>query len=190
MRKSKAEAAETRQQIIDVAAHEFRLNGIHETGLVGLMAKAGLTHGGFYCHFESKKQLVSEACSAALGGLVDRFESAARRGDGKESFKAIVDGYVSVTHRDDRAGGCPLAGLGSELARADVETRAAASVGFHNLVDIIAESMEKRQLKADRSQAVFAMAAMIGAVTLSRIIADPEISKSILGDVQHHLAGM
>jgi TetR/AcrR family transcriptional repressor of nem operon len=83
-----------------------------------------------------------------------------------------------------------LAGLGSELARADVETRAAASVGFHNLVDIIAESMGKRQLKADRSQAVFAMAAMIGAVTLSRIIADPEISKSILGDVQHHLAEM
>jgi len=56
MRKSKREAAVTRQRIIKAAAEEFRKNGIAGTGLSDLMAAAGLTHGGFYRHFDSKDQ--------------------------------------------------------------------------------------------------------------------------------------
>ena len=67
MRKSKQEAAETRRRIVKAAAAKFRLNGIGGTGLSDLMAAAGLTHGGFYRHFESKDQLVAEACAAAEG---------------------------------------------------------------------------------------------------------------------------
>ena len=52
MKKSKLETAETRRRIVKAAAAEFRRNGIHATGLCELMAAAGLTHGGFYRHFE------------------------------------------------------------------------------------------------------------------------------------------
>jgi TetR/AcrR family transcriptional regulator, transcriptional repressor for nem operon len=45
MRKSKQEAAATRQRIVKAAAAEFRKNGIAGTGLSDLMAAAGLTHG-------------------------------------------------------------------------------------------------------------------------------------------------
>ncbi len=55
MKKSKKEAAETRQRIVKTAAAEFRRNGINGTGLSDLMAAAGLTHGGFYRHFDSKR---------------------------------------------------------------------------------------------------------------------------------------
>ena len=48
MRKSKQEAAQTREKIVAAAAAEFRLHGIGATGLADLMAAAGLTHGGFY----------------------------------------------------------------------------------------------------------------------------------------------
>jgi TetR/AcrR family transcriptional repressor of nem operon len=180
MRKSKAEAAETRQQIIDTASQEFRQNGIHATGLIGLMAKAGLTHGGFYRHFESKEQLVAEACSAALTNLVDGFT--VRSGEG--GFEAILDTYLTEGHRDDRGTGCPLAGMGSELARGDQQTREVAHKGFSDLVNVIAANMP------DKSQAVFAMAAMVGALTLSRIIPDAEVSKSVLDDVNRHLKQM
>ncbi len=61
MKKSKLEAAETRRRIVKTAAAEFRRNGIHATGLSDVMAAAGLTHGGFYRHFDSKDQLVAEA---------------------------------------------------------------------------------------------------------------------------------
>jgi TetR/AcrR family transcriptional repressor of nem operon len=190
MRKSKAEAAETRRQIIDIAAQEFRLNGIHATGVATLMSKAGLTNGGFYKHFESKDQLVAEACSTGMAKLVDAFKTAAVEHDGNESFKAIVKRYVSMVHRDNAVGGCPLAGMGSELARADEQTRAAASQGFNDLVDVMAAHIGRRSPDAARSEAVFALAAMIGAITMSRIITDPDTSKSVLRDVTQHLNAM
>ena len=65
MRKSKHEAAATRQRIVTAAAAAFRKSGIAGTGLSDLMAAAGLTHGGFYRHFDSKDQIVAEACTAA-----------------------------------------------------------------------------------------------------------------------------
>jgi TetR/AcrR family transcriptional repressor of nem operon len=190
VRKSKAEAAETRRQIIDIAAQEFRLNGIHATGVATLMSKAGLTNGGFYKHFESKDQLVAEACSTGMATVVDAFKAVAVEHSGKESFKAIVERYVSMVHRDNAIGGCPLAGMGSELARADEHTRAAASQGFNDLIDIIATHIGGRSQDAARSEAVFAFAAMIGAVTMSRIIVDPDTSASVLQDVTQHLNAM
>ena len=66
MKKSKLEAAETRRRIVKTASAEFRRNGIHATGLSDVMAAAGLTHGGFYRHFDSKDDLVAEACAAAM----------------------------------------------------------------------------------------------------------------------------
>src|ERR1700736_3538558 len=66
MRKSRSEAAKTRERIVAAAAAEFRRHGIAATGLIDLMKAAGLTHGGFYKHFASKGQLVAEACAAAL----------------------------------------------------------------------------------------------------------------------------
>src|SRR5471030_240234 len=110
MRKSKAEAAETRQQIVSIAANEFRLNGITATGIVPLMSKAGLTQGGFYKHFESKDQLVAEAFTVAVNGLVERFKTASADG-GDQGFMAIVESYLSAGHREDREEGCPLAAM-------------------------------------------------------------------------------
>ena len=79
MRKSKQEAAATRQRIIKAAAAAFRKNGIAGTGLSDLMAAAGLTHGGFYRHFDSKDQIVAEACTAAAESLVGRLAAAASK---------------------------------------------------------------------------------------------------------------
>jgi TetR/AcrR family transcriptional repressor of nem operon len=190
MRKSKIEAAETRRQIVDIAAQEFRRNGIHATGVATLMSRAGLTNGGFYKHFDSKDHLVAEACSMSMTKLVDTYETVASKHEGKESFQAIVERYVSTVHRDNAVGGCPFAGMGSELVRADESTRLAASRGFNDLVDIMAAHTERDTPEAARSQAVFALAAMIGAITVSRILADPDTSTSVLRNVKQHLDAM
>ncbi len=186
MRKSKVEAAETRQQIISVAAEEFRLKGINATGVAPLMAKAGLTHGGFYKHFASKEQLVAEACTVALNGLIEKFESVSIPG-GTQGFSSIVESYLSARHKENLGAGCPLAGMGSELVRAADDTRRNASEGFGELVGILAKNINPQSPEEARSQAVFAMAAMVGAVTVSRIIADPQASLSVLQDVRQHL---
>src|SRR5216683_3046129 len=76
VRRSKLEAAETRKHIVATAAAEFRQHGVSGTSLADLMAAAGLTHGGFYKHFESKDQLVAEACDLAFEAAVDNVDAA------------------------------------------------------------------------------------------------------------------
>lgn len=187
MRKSRIETAETRQRIIDVAARKFRLNGINATGLNEVMSEAGLTHGGFYRHFGSKDQLVAEALAVAATHIVAVLEEAASGSDGKDAFRAIVECYVSTDHRDDATGGCPLAGMGSELARGDENTRAVASQGLRKLVEVVARNLDQQGSDSTESKAVFTVAAMIGALTLARITKDSDASVSILQHVKEHL---
>lgn len=187
MKKSRAETAETRQRIVEVAARAFRERGIQSTGLADVMAEAGLSHGGFYRHFDSKDHLVAEAGAVALRSMVDSLEASADGFDGKEGQRAIIDAYLSDWHRDNAADGCPLAGMGSELVRADDQTREVMADGFNELVDTLAKRAGNRRRDTARSDAVFAVAAMVGAMTLARIVADPDASAAILEDVRKHL---
>jgi TetR/AcrR family transcriptional regulator, transcriptional repressor for nem operon len=138
MRKSKQEAAETRERIIEAAAAEFRRNGISATGLSDLMAAAGLTHGGFYRHFASKDQLVAEACVTAVDSVATMFEEALARHGKNNGLKAAAASYLSARHRDGPSDGCPFAALASELVRADGATRAKATVGLKRIVNLLA----------------------------------------------------
>jgi TetR/AcrR family transcriptional repressor of nem operon len=187
MKKSKVETAETRRRIVKTAAAEFSRNGIHVTGLNDVMAAAGLTHGGFYRHFDSKDQLVAEACAAGMESVVVVTEAAARQRDGRNALEAIAESYLSTDHRDNRSEGCPLVGLGSELARADDDTRATASAGFLNLVDLVAKQYRRTKPEVAKARALFALSAMIGAVTMSRVVTDPALSEAILKETKKHL---
>ncbi|MGA7780081.1 MAG: TetR family transcriptional regulator [Paraburkholderia sp.] len=64
MKRTKAETAETHKRIVEVAAQAFTRNGIRATAVAEIMSVAGLTHGAFYRHFDSKEQLVAQACAA------------------------------------------------------------------------------------------------------------------------------
>jgi TetR/AcrR family transcriptional repressor of nem operon len=179
MRKSREAAAETRKHIVRAAARKFREQGIVTTGLNDLMKAAGLTHGGFYKHFESKDQLVAEACADAV--------DAAMVGMGMEAqptINAAVAAYLSTRHRDDPASGCPLAAIGSELSRTDKKSSEAATEGFERLVAVLAG---KAVTAGARRRALVAVATMIGAVTMSRVVTDPELSAEILGEAAKSL---
>ena len=187
MRKSKQEAAVTRQRIIKAAAAAFRKNGIAGTGLSDLMAAAGLTHGGFYRHFDSKDQVVAEACIAAAESLIDQLAASASGKSPQRGLKTIVETYLSAAHRDQPADGCPLAALGSEIARGDERTRAAATQGFLKFVEIIASQFGKTRPDLARRRALVAAATMIGALTMSRIVTNSELSAAILRQTERHL---
>ena len=187
MRKSKLEAAETRRRIIKAASAEFRRNGIDTTGLSGVMSAAGLTHGGFYRHFDSKDQLVAEACAAAMGPAAENTVAFACYGDAHDSLEAIVTSYLCPDHRDNLAEGCLIAALGTELARGDDKTRAVATAGFLKFVNLIAEQYRRTKPKTAKARAVVAASAMIGAVMISRIVTDPELSAAILHHTKKHV---
>src|SRR6266853_541947 len=184
MRKSKQETALTRERIVKAAASEFRQHGIVATGLADLMAAAGLTHGGFYRHFDSKDQLVAEACALAVAESVAATGSTKK---GRKGLEAAVSAYLSPQHRDNCRDGCPIAALGSELARADEETRAKATEGFMKLVSFLADRFEEAKMSDARKRAVVAATTMIGAMTISRIVTDEVLSASILNSAKDRI---
>src|SRR5260221_10007764 len=113
MRKSRQDTAETRERIVRTAAHEFGQHGIAETGLADVMSAAGLTHGGFYRHFDSKDALVLECLANALDSLRASIETATARRPGRAGVLIAIDDYLSAAHRDSEAT-CPFVSLGSE----------------------------------------------------------------------------
>jgi TetR/AcrR family transcriptional repressor of nem operon len=190
MRKSKQEAAATRQRIIKAAAAAFRKNGIAGTGLSDLMAAAGLTHGGFYRHFDSKDQIVAEASIAAVESLIEQLAAAASRKSPQRGLKAVVETYLSAAHRDDPSNGCPIAALGSEIARGDERTRAAATQALLKFIKVIASQFGKTPPDVARRRALVAAATMIGALTMSRIVMDSELSADILREAEKQLVNL
>jgi len=186
MKKSKVEAAETRRRILKAARQEFCRNGIQATGLSELMAAAGLTHGGFYKHFRSKDQVVAEALASGLCAFVNETE-ASPVPPGKKGLAAIVESYLSIEHRDDPAHGCPLAALGGELVHTDGSIRESASRGFTELVDHIAKQFPRTKPEVAKARALFILSAMVGALTMARMVTDPALSAAILDQAKKSL---
>ncbi len=181
MRKSKLEAAQTREAIVAAAADLIRRTGIAEASLADMMAAAGLTHGGFYRHFRNKEHLVSEALSAAGEKAVATIARSLAKG----GPNAAVDSYLSTSHRDSPTPTCPFAALGSDIARSGKETKAAATEVLEKLfVTLAGEAPDREEARGD---AIVALATMIGAMTLARAVADGDLSSEILDRARDHL---
>jgi TetR/AcrR family transcriptional repressor of nem operon len=180
MRKSKLETAETRRRIVAAASREFCRRGFAGASLVDLMATVGLTPGGFYKHFDSKEQLMSEALTAAaeaelkvMGGILSGLP-------GANGLRAVIKAYLSAEHYEDVADGCPFVALGSELARSDAELRAVATVGLQQLVTLMGDNLENLSPEAAETEAIATLSTMIGSLTLARMVADPLLASRIL----------
>ena len=181
MRYGKDHKEETHKRVVEAAARRFRKDGIESTGVVDLMADAGLTHGGFYAHFSSKETLVKEALAAAsmksrahLQGQIDD-----ARAEGRDPLEAVVRSYLTVTHRDRPDRGCSVAALGSEIARHPRKTREAFTEGLEKTMSIIASALpETVPNRQERAYAIFST--LIGALQLSRAISDSAMSQAVI----------
>jgi len=180
MRKSKEETARTRERIVAAAAEQFRTHGIVGTGLADLMKAAGLTHGGFYKHFSSKDELVSEVAAVAVNATSAHIRKSAHTRPGKLGIAKGVATYLSRQHRDAPEKGCILAAIGAELARTDAKTRTEVTEGLLNLVEIFSSQAEGMQPDQAKKTALVAMATMVGAMTIARVVEDKQLSDTIL----------
>jgi TetR/AcrR family transcriptional regulator, transcriptional repressor for nem operon len=173
---SRADKAKSRQRILDAAALQLRELGLEGVSIGELMKSAKLTHGGFYGHFPSREDLIAEALEKALD---DGAASATRAGSGKgpPTLKSFLNGYLSKTHRDDSRSGCAISALAGDIARADQRTREIMTMHVAKHFDIISK------LVGDDGATDFSMSALctiVGAVMLSRAIANEEVSNKVL----------
>jgi len=180
---SQAGKAGNRERILAEASRQVRRDGLESVGVGTLMKSVGLTHGGFYGHFESRTALLAEALERAL--LEGEANAKVQGSDLPPSFAQIVRSYLSRTHRDARESGCAIAALVSDVARADISSREVMSDHIETFIASVTEA-----LGGDEERAVVAVSAMIGALALSRVVTDPARSDAFLKSVRDHLKAL
>jgi TetR/AcrR family transcriptional regulator, transcriptional repressor for nem operon len=172
----------TREKVLKAAAKAIRTQGPHRLGVAGVMNDAGLTHGGFYAHFESKDELVA----AAIGQMFDqaraRFQSEVKDYPPAKALGAYIDFYLSPAHRDARSGGCPMPVLAADLPRLDRAARARFSAGVAALTQAMAERIAQLGLPEPQGLARSVVAEAVGALSLARAEPDVELSNAMLAD--------
>ena len=181
MRYSKEHKHETHARIVRKASVRLREKGAHGIGVADLMKEAGLTHGGFYAHFDSREALVIEAFNYAMDRSTDRWRKMAEQTPPEKRFAAIVESYLTTIHRDDPGHGCTVPTLGPEIAREGPKARRAFAAKLDEMIEMMADHVPELPRKAARAQAIAALSTMAGALVLSRIAGSGEFSEEILG---------
>jgi TetR/AcrR family transcriptional repressor of nem operon len=180
MRYSREHKLETHARIVKKASVRIREKGAHGIGVADLMKDAGLTHGGFYAHFDSREALVIEAFAYAMDRSTERWRKLAETTPPDQRMATIVETYLTPLHRDDPGHGCAVTALGAEIARESPKTRKAFAAKLEQMVDMLAEQMPEVPRKAARKQALATLSTMVGALVLSRIAGSGEFSDDIL----------
>jgi TetR/AcrR family transcriptional repressor of nem operon len=153
------------------------------------MKEAGLTHGGFYAHFNSREALVIEAFGYAMDRAVEHWRKLVAETPPEKRLSTIVDSYVSAVHRDDPGRGCAVPTLGAEIARESAKTRKAFSAKLEQLIDVMADQIPDVPRKTARKQAMGALATMMGTLVMSRVAGSGELSDEILASGREAVLG-
>ena len=170
MRRSAEEKAETRHQIVKTAGRMIRGRGLAETGVADVMAEAGLTHGGFYRHFDSKEALAAAAVEAAFDHMRARLEAITAKAPPGKGLEALIDTYLTEAHRDQPQHGCVMASVGLEAQRAGGVVQTAYEDGIARLLALFTAQVRAptRRQQQDRAQAVLSM--LVGGLLLARAL--------------------
>jgi TetR/AcrR family transcriptional regulator, transcriptional repressor for nem operon len=179
MKVTREKAAENRDRIIETAARLFREKGFDGVGVAELMKHAGLTHGGFYGHFASKSDLAAQACARALDQSAQRWTAVSEMA-GDAAFAALVKNYLGTAHRDGLGASCVISALGPEAPRQEPPVRQAITEGLEALLAVLTKAMPGQSEEGQRKQALVAMAQLVGAVVLARLVDDAASSDEIL----------
>lgn len=180
MRHSKEEKAASHRRIVDVASARIREAGTEGPGVAEIMSAAGLTHGGFYKHFASRDELVTEALAQAFTDTQAAAEVLAESVE--DPLAAFVDWYASIEHCQEPASGCAVVSLGADVARGDQRLRRV----YQAQVERYLEQLEQLLGPGEdaRRRAVLALTSLVGAVLVARAVDDEALATEILDDVR------
>jgi TetR/AcrR family transcriptional repressor of nem operon len=182
---SRDEKARSHERIVEIAAARLRESGTAGPGVAELMKAAGLTHGGFYKHFDSRDDLVAEAVERALGdneGFMTTLMAGAA--DEHAALGLFVDWYTSAEHRDTPSAGCAVVAFGADAPRADERVRAAYTGQVQRYL------VHLEALLGDREWAATALSTLVGAVLVARAVGPGELSDEVLAAARGSVLAM
>jgi TetR/AcrR family transcriptional repressor of nem operon len=178
MRMSQDEKQKSHERIVANASRLLRERGLDGASVGEVMKAAGMTHGGFYKHFDSKEALVEAAIDAAFAEFTDALE----RGEPNEAVAAYRARYLSEGHRTHPGIGCPVAAVGQDIGRAPDNLKAAFGAGVRRTVAALARVM-KGSTPAKEAAAFRELSMLVGAMVIARA-SDPKTARDVLAAVK------
>ena len=188
---SKASKAETHTRLVAAAAARFKERGIDGISLADLMKDLKLTHGGFYKHFNSRDELVTEALQLALtqSGRAMRERLFDRA---KPDVPGFVDFYLDESHRSGRAAGCAVAALAGDAPRKSADVQAQFRAQIESNLEALTVALETGGAglasAEARATALLVLSALYGALMMARAVGDSPLSREVLQSVRKQLS--
>jgi len=182
---------QTRERILRAAARAIRKHGYEGVGVADVMKEAGLTHGGFYAHFESRDALLAAAVGQAGAESTENLNRAVAAAKPGEELMALVDTYLDERHvaAPEHGLGCAIAAAGSEVPRQQAEVRRAAARRIKDLIGFVERQFPEWGKSAAHEKAMGVVASMVGALMLARAVDDPQLSKAIRKSARELIRG-
>jgi len=178
---------ETHERIVAVAARAIRERGYAGVGVADVMKEAGLTHGGFYAHFDSRDALLVEALERAGRDSAEAVALAAQRRArrGVSAFRSLVETYLADSHLASLECGCPVAALGSDMPRQSEIVREASAHRVRRLIAGVRSALPD----APRAAAAAVAGTLVGALQLARALGDGDgdEARAVLADARKSL---
>jgi len=177
----------THERIVETAARAIRRSGYGGTGVADIMKEAGLTHGGFYAHFDSREEMLAEAADRAGADTVAFLTRVASEAPPNKALEAMLSAYLSKGHVEGRESGCAVAALGSEMPRQAPKVRRAATRRIKEMIDLVARQSPDWGEPGAHERVLVTVATALGALVLARAVDDPKLSHALREAALNHL---
>jgi AcrR family transcriptional regulator len=174
--KASSKKEETRERILRAAARAIRKHGYEGVGVADVMKEAGLTHGGFYAHFESRDALLAAAADQAGMESIEYLSRAIAGAKPGQELMALVDTYLSDGHVAAPEQGCVIVAAGSEVPRQQAEVRRVASRRIKDLIGLVERQFPEWGRSTAHDKAMGIASTLVGALVLARAVDDAQLS--------------
>jgi TetR/AcrR family transcriptional repressor of nem operon len=162
---SPAHRSRTRERILDAARRLFTRSGYQAVTIDDVMARAGLTRGGFYNHFQNKADLFASAVESY--GLTTPWPA---NGDASEHTaqalgRWLIEFYLSDGMLENTEVMCPLYGLPNDVARTGSAPRASYTRLIERTSNVFRAALSPAPDAEERAEAILSVC--VGAMLLA-----------------------
>ncbi len=192
-----AKGAATRDQILDAASRLIYLRGYHSTSLDDVLRESGVGKGNFYYYFRSKEELGFAIIDRLVHGFAERtlepaFADAAA--DPVAQIHDFLERILDNQRQRNCVGGCPMGNLASELSDVHEGFRKRLAGIFLRWRVRLTGALERGQvtgrLRMDFDPVglgQFIVAALEGAILLTKVSKDISVMEQCVEHLKHHL---
>jgi len=190
-------ASHTRERLLNAAFEEVYHSGFRGSDLNTILAKAGVTKGALYHHFDGKDALGHAIVENVIAKITqDKWLAPLDDVDDPiDALIGILDG--TGTSEAEVNGGCPLNNLAQEMSPLDEGFRLRLSEIFTNWIGGVTDALRLGQVNGKvrrdidpRETATFFVASYEGYISLAKTAQDARVLRSGIRQLRVYLEGL